>query len=152
MPKSKKHPQGAPLQLTTEQIDEIAAAVEQGAFISSAVQSVGYSRRAYQRWWRIGLAAIVLQGDGKKLTAAQSLYALFVSKVLKAEGKTQADAVIRMRELGESDADVLERFIRKRFPDLWPADQESSRGFKVNLEITEEIIVKPPKVPTDIPP
>lgn len=123
MPKKR---QGRALQLTTEEIDSIAAAVELGAAISAAVLSQGYSRRAYQRWERVGSTALEKAEDGKSLTPEENRFAEYVIKIRKAMGAFECQAAIRLREIGETDAETLRWLLTHRedneFPD--PKDKE----------------------------
>ncbi len=140
---------GAPARLTLDHVERIAASVELGAFISSAVAAEGFSRRAYQRWFRVGREAIKKQRRGETIRPIEAVYALLVERLRVAVGRCQRDATMRMRELGEDDADVLDSFLGKRFPSMWgrelsrkPADEqlsESGRGSIVELPAKQPV-------------
>jgi hypothetical protein len=107
------------LQLTFEAVDAIAASIQLGAFKSSAVLSQGFTRRAYQRWDRVGAKA--LRKPESDRSDSEKVYAYFVDKTRRAEGSLQCEAASIHYSQAQSDAEVMERFLAKRFPETWGA-------------------------------
>lgn len=121
------------MRLTEDAIEKIAIAVESGAFLSPAVESAGFSMRAYQRWDRVGKKA--LKKKHSELTEPEKMYKQFVLRIRKAKGTLQVECESRLRELAENDADVLFRFMAKRFKSVWGEQKQPGIGVDANHRV-----------------
>jgi|LakMenE18May11ns_1017448.scaffolds.fasta_scaffold9902201_2 hypothetical protein len=131
---------GAPLELNRETVDAIASAVELGAFISAAVAAQGFSRRAYQRWDRIGKKAV--KKPEEERNESESVYAYYFLSIQKAAGRLQCNAEHKLYEMAESDPEVMKYYLAKRFPEEW----SDKAGDKPSLEDDGSIISLGPEV------
>jgi len=143
---------GPPLELDRETVGQIVASVRLGAHVSAAALAAGFSRRAYQRWLRVGEAALgKLEADPSAvLTDSEDLFAHFAVEYRKALGQLESEATHDFYERSRQDPGDLREFLAARFPRRWGKRErvDVSTTAKTQLQIVEEIVDAPDHRPT----
>lgn len=102
-PEKKKNPGGRPTKLTPELQAKLVAFIRSGSYIRPACKSVGITYDAYDDWMK----------------GSKPHHIAFQKAVEEAEGACETEAVTRIYICGQTDPDVMLRFLAKRHSARW---------------------------------
>ena len=119
---------GRPPKLTEAMVEAILALLRAGCYRCVACKQVGINPGTLRKWIRLGEA----WPDG--------LYARLRAGVPLAETEAETEAIKRILQAGEVDADHLKWFLERRYPQRWGRFRGETSELKRRINALEKLL------------